>query len=179
MINKLLISALLLIGVTLLTSWTDVDKNKGALVSISVTSKGLLQKGYGIEFTMTNLDTRISYKSKSLGPFSAHSFISDLPAGNYIVTEIEVPLGGFKYINRSPGIQEFFGVLKIEDSQNYYLGNFHGIRKTGRINVFHLRLEGDEIPVRLLKKLSKSGITLREADFIKTFPYLKDELLVY
>lgn len=174
-----LIIIVLLIGLTLLTSWSDVDKNKGALVSISVTSNGLLQKGYGIEFTMTNLVTKASYVSKSLGPFSPHSVIRDLPAGNYIVAKIEVPLGGFKYINRSPGIQEFFGVLKIEDSQNYYLGNFHGIRKTGKMNVFYLRLKDEVIPVSLLKKLSKSGITLREADFIKTFPYLKDELLVY
>lgn len=166
-------------SLVVLSSWSLLDKTEGAFISISVTTKGAMQKGYGIEMTVMNIETKRLYQSNSLGQISPHSIIENLPAGKYIVSKIEIPLGSLKYINQSQDLMDFFGVLEFEEGKAYYLGDFHGVRKVGRQNVFHLKIQNQNIPEKLIKKLKKKGMDLKEQNFIKTYPYLKDELVVY
>lgn len=169
----------LLVTLFFLTSWIQFDQNKNVFICISVTTSGIMQKGYGIEMTLINIETKESFKTKSLGGMTPHSIIENLPPGKYIVSKIEIPLGGLKYINQSQQITNFFGILEFETGKNYYLGDFYGNRKVGRQNVFHLWIENEKISEKLLVKLKKKGISLTEQDFIKTYPYSKDTLMVY
>ena len=162
-----------------MTSWSLPEDREGALVSISVTTKGIMQNGYGIEMTVTNVETKMSFEINSLGAISPHSIIENLPPGKYIVSKIEIPLGGLKYINQSQNMTDFFGVLEFEKDKAYYLGDFYGKREVGSQNVFHLKIENENVPEKLLKKLKKKGIELKEEDFIKTYPYKKEELTIY
>lgn len=157
----------------------SLTSEEGALVTISMTTKGSMQKGYGIVMTLTNIDTKESFKSKSLGPISPHAMFKELPEGKYMVTKIEVPLGQLMYINRSKELTDFFGELTFESGKPYYLGNFTGNREIGRNNVFHLWLDKPDIHPKLIKKLSKKKVDLTEEQLIKTFPYKKDKLTIY
>ena len=138
-----------------------------------------MQKGYGIIITLMNKETKEIFKSKSLGPISPHAMFSDLPAGKYLVSKIEVPLGQLMYINQTKELTAFFGVLEFEPEKKYYLGNITGNREIGRKNVFHLWLDKPDIHPKLLKKLRKKKIELTEEDLIKTFPYEKEMLTIY
>lgn len=179
MIKRIPLATGFIIALFILTSWVQLDQNKNTLISISVTTSGIMQKGYGIVMTLINIDTKMSFKTKSLGGMSPHSIIEDLPPGKYIVSKIEIPLGGLKYINQSQSMSNFFGILEFEKGKNYYLGNFIGNREVGRQNIFHLWIENEMIPEKFLVKLKKKGIELKEQDFIKTYPYSKDSLMVY
>lgn len=177
--RKLLNTLVLLIGLSILVSWSANDLEKGALVTISMTTDGVMQKGYGIIMTFRNTETQETFESKSLGAISPHAMFKDLPAGKYVVTKIEVPLGQLMYINQSKDLTDFFGVLEFESNRAYYLGNFTGNREIGRNNVFHLWLGKPDIHPKLLKKLKKKKIELTEEDLIHVFPYQKDKLTIY
>lgn len=144
-----------------------------------MTTKGAMQKGYGIIMTLANTETKEIYKSKSLGPISPHAMFKELPEGTYVVTKIEVPLGQLMYINQSQELTDFFGELTFKSGNAYYLGNFKGNREIGRKNVFHLWLDKPDIHPKLLKKLGKKKIELTDTDLIKTFPYEKEKLTIY
>ena len=167
------------ISLILLTSWSPIDRKDGAFVSISMTTQGAMQKGYGDIMTMINIESNESFKLESLGPISPHSIFKNLTPGKYVISKIEIPLGNLKYINQSKEMTEFLGVLEFEQGKAYYLGNFIGNREIGRQNVFHLKLDQPDIHDKLLKKLKKKKIGLTENDLIKTFPYSKDILTVY
>lgn len=167
----------ILFSISVLTSWTWIDNNEGALISISAKSRGAMQIGYGIQLTLTNTETNKSYKTKSLNRISAHSVIENLPQGKYFVSRIEVPLGEVIYINESIELREFFGVLEFKSGQTYYLGYFQGARKIGQKSVFSLRIENQSIPKKLIKKLKNNQ--LNAGAIIKTYPYSKDELLIF
>lgn len=155
------------------------NSSLGAFVSISLTSKGILQKGYGVVMTLTNVENNDSFTTNSLGSLSPHSIIENIPEGKYYVSKIEIPLADLIYINQSQELREFFGELEFRKSFAYYLGDFIGTRKVGRDNVFHLKIENQNIPEKLIKKLTSKGIVLSEQAFIKTYPYTKDELTIY
>lgn len=74
----------LLFSLFILTSWVQLDKSKNVFVSISATTSGVMQKGYGIIMTLINIDTKMSFKTKSLGGMSPHSIIEDLPLENIL-----------------------------------------------------------------------------------------------
>lgn len=155
------------------------NENSGSLIAISAKSKAALQSGFGLIITLTNVETKETYKSKSMGKISSHSIITDLPKGNYQVTKISLPLGEMIYENWSENLTTFFGVLQVEEGKNYYLGNFNGKRKVGSQDVFTLKIEDESIPEKLIKKLKKKGYQIESSDFQKTYPYSKDELLIY
>lgn len=169
----------LLMGLSILVSWSPNDLEKGALVAISMTTDGAMQKGYGIIMTFRNTETRETFESKSLGAISPHAMFNDLPEGKYVVTKIEVPLGQLMYTNQSQDLTDFFGVLEFESNKAYYLGNFTGNREIGRNNVFHLWLDKPDVHPKLLKKLKKKKIELTEEDLIKVFPYEQEKLTIY
>lgn len=169
----------LFISLVLLTSWSLTNNQEGAFVSVSMTTQGAMQKGYGIIMTITNIESNESFKSESLGPISPHSMFKNLTPGRYVVSRIEIPLGNLMYINQSKEMTDFFGVLEFERGKAYYLGNFTGNREIGRQNVFHFKLDKQDIHDKLLKKLKKKKIELTENDLIKTFPYSKDVLTIY
>ncbi|MFB6318642.1 hypothetical protein [Saccharicrinis sp. FJH54] len=169
----------LLIILILLTSWSPDNIQRSAFVSISMTTHGAMQKGYGIIMTLKNIESNESFKSESLGPISPHSMFKNLKPGKYVVSKIEIPLGSTTYINQSKEMSDFFGVLEFEQGKAYYLGNFIGNRETGRQNVFHLKLDKPDIHDKLLKKLKKKKIELDKNDLIRTFPYSKNVLTIY
>ncbi len=169
----------LIIGLSILVSWSPIDMEKGALVTISMTTDGAMQKGYGIIMTFRNTENQETIESKSLGPISPHAMFKDLPAGKYVVTKIEVPLGQLMYINKSKDLTDFFGVLEFESNKAYYLGNFAGNREIGRNIVFHLWPDKPDVHPKLLKKLKKKKIELTEEDLIKVFPYEKEKVTMY
>jgi len=154
-----------------------MKQDNGSIVAISATSSGLGAKGYGILITLKNIETQEKFQSKSLSPISSHSVIQNIPAGKYIVQKIEVPVGNITYKNWSDSVKVFFGEIDIKPNSKYYLGNFSGKRKIGRQNVLTLRIEDPNISQKLIKKIEKAG--WREGDFIKLYPYKKEELLVY
>lgn len=155
------------------------DSNLGALVAISVTSKGMMQLGYGVVMTVINVDTNESFTSKPMGRISPHSVLQNIPEGKYRVCRLEIPLGDLIYINESHDLLAYFGLLEFKKGSAYYLGNFMGKRKIGRENVFHLSLESQNIPEKLIKKLKGAGINLSEIEIIKSFPDEKTQLLLY
>lgn len=155
------------------------DSNLGAFIAISVTSKGMMQMGYGVVMTVINVDTNESFTSKSLGRISPHSILQNIPEGKYHVSRLEIPLGDLIYINESQDLLEYFGLLEFKKGFAYYLGDFIGKRKIGKENVFHLSLQSQDIPEKLFKKLIGKGISISEIEMRKTFPYAKDELLMY
>ncbi len=162
-----------------LVSLNFKSEKESALVTISMTTKGAMQKGYGISMTLTNIESKETYKSESLGPISPHAMFNELPEGKYQVTKIEVPLGQLIYVNYSKELTDFFGELTFESGKAYYLGNFTGKREIGSDNVFHLWLDKPDIHPKLLKKLSKKEIELTEEQLLKVFPYKTEKLTIY
>jgi hypothetical protein len=154
-------------------------QDNSSIVAISATSTGLGAKGYGILITLENFDTKEIYKSKSLSPISSHSVIQNIPSGKYNVQKIEVPVGDFMYSNWSDSVKTFFGQIVIEPNSKYYLGDFTGTRDIGRKNVLRLRINNQDIPGGLKKKIENEKTGWINGDFIKLYPYDKEELLVY
>lgn len=161
------------------TSTQSYNSSLGAFVAISVTSKGMMQMGYGAVMTLINVDTNETFTSKSLGRISPHSILENIPEGKYRVYRLEIPLGDLIYINESQDLLEYFGLLEFKKGSAYYLGDFIGKRKIGKENVFHLNLQSQNIPEKLIKKLNGAGISLSEIEMIKTFPDEKTQLLLY
>jgi hypothetical protein len=154
-------------------------KDNGSIIAISATSKGFLAKGYGIEITLVNIDTHVSIKSKPLSPFSSHSLIQNIPSGRYIVQQVMIPVGNINYSNWSDSVKTFFGQITIEPNSKYYLGDFCGTRDIGGKNILHLKLCNQDIPKSLKEKIEKENTGWANGDFVRIYPYLKEELLVY
>ncbi len=177
--NKIILILLLVSFMFFSGRKININEEKGAVISISVTTSGMLQKGYGITMTLTNNKTKENYKTKSMGLISSHCFIFNLPAGIYNVTKIEVPLGQFIYSNKSIELTNFFGDLEFKDNNIYYLGNFYGERNIGVENVFYLSLKDENIPDKIIKKLNNKGYKIDKQYVVKTYPYSKNELKIY
>jgi hypothetical protein len=152
---------------------------EGSIIAISATSSGLGSKGYGILITLENIDSHALYKSISLSPISPHSVIQNIPAGKYYVRKVEVPVGNIMYSNWSDSVKTFFGQINIEPNSKYYLGNFTGTRDIGRKNVLRLKIINQNIPERLKEIIENESTGWLGGDFIKLYPYDKEELLIY
>ena len=156
-----------------------MKQDNGSIVAISATSTGALQKGYGIEIILENIDTSERIKSKSLSGISPHSIIQNIPSGKYIVHQVILPVGNIKYYNKSDSVKIFFGQIDIKPNSKYYLGNFSGEREIGRKNVLTIRINDLNIPEMLIEKIEKESTGWKEGEFIKLYPYEKEVLLVY
>lgn len=154
-------------------------QDNSSIIAISATSNGLGSKGYGILITVENIDTKEMFKSKSLSPISSHSVIQNLTPGKYFVRKVEVPVGNFMYSNWSDSVKTFFGQINIEPNSKYYLGDFTGTRDVGKKNVLRLRIENQNIPDKLKEKIENDKTGWKGGEFIKLYPYEKEELLVY
>ena len=156
-----------------------MKQDNGSVVAISATSTGTLQKGYGIVITLENVETQENFTSKSLSPMSPHSIIQNIPQGKYFVQRIEVPIGNIIYKNGSENVKSFFGQIDIEPNSKYYLGNFSGKRRIGRENGFTLRINDLNIPKKIKEKIETGNAGWKEGEFVKLYPYDREELLVY
>ena len=156
-----------------------MKQDNGSIVAISATSTGALQKGYGIEIILENIDTHERIKSKSLSSMSSHSIIQNIPPGKYIVYQVAIPVGNITYYNKSDRVKDFFGQIVIKPNTKYYLGNFLGERGIGKENVLTLRINDQNIPDKLKEKIEKETTGWKTGEFIKLYPYKKDVLLVY
>ena len=180
--NKLLKNCLLGILVFFLfnscASLKVMKQDNGSVVAISATSTGALQYGYGIVITLENIETQERFTSKSFSPMSPHSIIQNIPQGKYFVQRIEVPVGNMIYKNWSENVKSFFGQIDIKPNSKYYLGNFSGKGRIGMANVFTMRINDLNIPDKLIEKI-ETGAGWKEGEFVKLYPYDKEELLVY
>ncbi len=159
---------------------TKISKQgNGSILAVSATSSGMGAKGFGIEIILVNIDTRESIKSKPMSPFSPHSIVQNIPHGRYIIQKIKVPVGNIIYSNWSDSVKTFFGQINIKLNSKYYLGNFSGTREVGRKNVLHLRINNQDIPESLKEKIERENTGWENGNFIKLYPYEKEELLVY
>lgn len=149
------------------------------ILAISATSSGLMAKGYGMIITLENVETKIKYESKSLGPISSHSIIQNIEKGAYKVKKVVVPVGNITYSNWSEEVEEFFGLLKIEENRKYYLGNFTGERAIGKKNILKLKIEDKSIPAKIKSTIGNEVTDWKEGEFTKLYPYQKEELMVY
>ncbi|HET7819743.1 MAG TPA: hypothetical protein VFL70_10590 [Bacteroidia bacterium] len=156
-----------------------IKQDNSSIIAISATSSGLGAKGYGILINIENIDTHEIYKSKSLSPISPHSVIQNIPSGKYYVKKIEVPVGNFMYSNWSDTVKLYFGQINIEPNSKYYLGDFTGTREIGRKNVLRLKINNPNIPEGLKRKIENEKTGWESGDFIKLYPYNKEQLLVY
>ncbi len=158
----------------------QIPIDNGSLVAISAISTGMMQAGYGIKITLENAETGEQFTSKSLSilGYSPHSTIQNIPPGKYFMRKIAVPVGNMTYFNCSKNLQSFFGEIEIKPNSKYYLGNFSGTRKIGRVNVLTIRINDPSIPESLQKKIEKNP-NWKEGEFIKLYPYEKEEFLVY
>ncbi len=156
-----------------------MQQNNGSIVAISCTSGGLMMKGYGILITLENIETHEKFKSESLSLMSPHSVIQNISQGEYIVREIEVPVGNITYKNWSDSVKVFFGQITIEPNTKYYLGDFSGEWAIGRKNVLTLRITNTNVPDKLKEKIEEENTGWKEGDFIKLYPYEKNILWVY
>jgi hypothetical protein len=152
-------------------------KENYSIIAISCVSSGLGAKGIGIEMVLLNIDTQEKLKSKSLSVISSHSYIQNVPPGRYIVSQLDIPVGNIIYTNSSDSIRTFFGQINIEPNSKYYLGNFVGKRDVGRKNVLHIRIDDPTIPQKILRIVENTGWA--SGEFIKLYPYKKDELTIY
>jgi hypothetical protein len=156
-----------------------MKQDNGSIVAISATSTGTLQKGYGIVITLENIETQEQFTSKSLSPMSPHSIVQNISQGKYIIYQVMVPVGNIKYYNKSDNVRTFFGQIDIKPNSKYYLGNFSGERRIGRENVLTLRISDLNIPDKLIEKIEGRNTGWKEGEFLKLYPYDKEELLIY
>ncbi len=155
-----------------------VKQENNSLVAISAKSSGVGSQGVGIEITLENLSTHESYVSKSLSLTSPHSIIQNIPPGRYFVRKVRVPLGNITYSNWSEDIKTFFGEIEIQPNSKYYLGNFNGKRGMGAKSILRLKIENQDIPIKLQESIEvETG--WRDGAFIKLYPYQSQELLIY
>jgi hypothetical protein len=139
----------------------------------------MLQKGYGITITIMNDESRMEYTSKSLGVLSAHSVIKDVPSGHYVVTNMEVPLGGIIYYVQSDLLKTYFDIITVKSENTYYLGNFYGIRGHGKNSEFFLRTKTNEIPNKLFRIASNKKLISENPNWIICSPPKEKHLIIY
>ena len=156
-----------------------MKQDNASIVAISATVTGVMQKGYGIEITLENINTGERFTSKPLSIASPHSVIQNIPPGQYTVHQVQIVVGNVRYWNRSSNIKAFFGVIDIKPNSKYYLGNFSGTREIGRQNILSLRINDLNIPDKLKEKIEQGDTGWRAGEFIKFYPYEKDILLIY
>jgi len=178
-LKKCMLGILVLLLLNSCASVKIMKQENASIVAISATSTGALQKGYGIEIILENIDTHERIKSKSFSGISPHSIIQNIPQGKYFVYQVMVPVGNIKYYNKSDSVKAFFGQINIKPNSKYYLGNFSGERGIGRVNVLTLRINDLNIPEKIVEIIEKEGTGWKEGEFIKLYPYEKDVLLIY
>ena len=154
-----------------------LKQDNGSVVAISATSTGTMQKGKGVVITLENVETQERFTSKSLSAMSPHSIIQNIPPGRYFVQKIEVPVGNIIYKSWSDNVKSFFGQIDIKPNSKYYLGNFSGTRGIGRTNILTMKINDLTIPQKVREKVENAG--WKDGEFIKLYPYDKEELLVY
>jgi hypothetical protein len=172
--------SILLFACLLLFSFGSIrieKKENFSIIAISCVSSGPGAKGIGIEMVLLNIDTQEKLKSKSLSVISSHSYIQNVPPGRYIVSQLDIPVGNIIYTNSSDSIRTFFGQINIEPNSKYYLGNFVGKRIIGRKNVLHIRINDPTIPQKIYSIVENTGWA--SGEFIKLYPYKKEELTIY
>jgi|GEM_PF-3186199 len=171
--------------ISLLLSFTSCSSlkiakqdNNNSIVAISATTTGILQRGFGMIITLENIDTQERFQSKSLSRMSPHSVIQNIPPGRYFMYQVSVPLGDMIYHNRSSHMREFFGQINIEPNSKYYLGNFSGRMGVGRERNLIMSIDDLNIPCELRERIENENTGWKKGEFIKLFPYEKDELII-
>ncbi len=160
-------------------SQSFVKEDGGALVAVSATSSGMMSKGFGMLVTIQNLDTKAVYASRSLSPISPHSVIQNVPAGQYLVRKVVVPVGNITFSNWSEDIPAFFGEITIQANAKHYLGNFSGKQKIGFKNILRMELADEAVPEKLVEILSAKAGGWSSGEFVKSYPVGIGELIVY
>ena len=94
-------------------------QSDGAVISISATAYAPLMIGHGITIHIANIESGQVFISKSLHGISNNSVIENVPAGKYAVTFAEIPFGNIKWRNRSPELQDFFGIIQVDSGESY------------------------------------------------------------
>jgi hypothetical protein len=150
-----------------------------SMIAISAKSYRNLNSGYGLWITIVNIETHEKFRSKPLTLTSSHSIIQNIPAGKYVVQKIELPIGSLTYVNNSDSVGTFFGVINIEPNSKYYLGNFKGVGTIGRKNVVRIKIVDPAIPESLLTIIDSKKSAWNMGEFIKLYPYKKEELIIY
>jgi hypothetical protein len=166
-------------SILILLAYSNLYCQNSSAIFISASTKGVLENGIGIGITLSNIETGIRYTAKPISILTKHSCIKDIPPGYYLVTEIVIPTGSIIYYSRSDSLIEYFDTLSISSNKAYYLGNFFGVRKIGRKNVFFISLSSNEITQKLQKKLKRKKLISEDTNLIKLFPKSEKRLLIY
>ena len=154
-----LLSILVILFFCMLSPNIVMGQSDGAVISISATAYAPGMIGHGITIHIANIESGQVFISKSLHGISNHSVIENVPAGKYAVTFAEIPFGNMKWRNRSPELQDFFGIIQVDSGESYYLGTFEatfeGSLKDRRV-VFYYR--DNTIPEKLIKYFNKHNL---------------------
>lgn len=116
-------------------------------------------RGYGITVCLENLETHEVFKTTPLSIMSKNAVIENIPAGQYEVCMIEIPLGERRFWNDSDELRRFWDIIEICPNTNYYLGDYKATQqgKLSRRKIV-LTLESHTIPEKLKKDIKKQGL---------------------
>lgn len=161
-ILRIISTALILVCVSSCTTLNLAKKEPrqtdASLLAISVRSKSAGMSGRGLMIRLENIETHQQYDSKSLSVMSKEAVIQNLPAGEYQVVYVEIPIGDLVFMNRSEPLKEYFGTVRIEPNRKYYLGSYI-CKFSGTLSnrVFSLMLENQSVSDKLVSFVAKTG----------------------
>lgn len=138
----------------------------------------MLSKGYGLQLVFMNRATGQAYRTKSRTKLSPIAF-AVLPAGDYFVVDLRLPIGSLLFRNATMEMSEHFGSISVAQGEAYYLGSFRGKQKVGFRNTVSLVVIDTTPTAKFQDVLIKDGSALQAAVFKYVGPPVGEELLVY
>lgn len=150
-----------------------------SLLGLTASTSYLGGTGKGMIITIKNVVTGEKYEAKKLSHFSSHCIIQDIKPGKYQVEKIILDTGGNKFSNWSENVQNYFGLIEIEENQKYYLGTFKGKVKVKSKNAISIKLINQNVPEKLNALLDdqRTGWSDGEFELIETVS--REELVIY
>ena len=155
------------------------ENQQDATLAISASSSSLGGKGSGIIVELTHLGIKEKVRSISLGKMSDHSVVLHVKEGTYLVTGIELPIGGLMFKNYGQEVARHFGPINVEAGKRYYLGNYAGKQKIGRKNTVSLTFVDSTVPDKLKRRFDESREVIGERTFIPLWPVEDGPLIIY
>lgn len=154
----------------------------GAVVLSQVTHEGVGGINLGSNFVLMNSESREVRASESLHLFhSKHSLVSNLPPGRYRVVDISLGIQDVDYFLNplvDSATYSFFGELKVERDETYYMGNLRGDIPRKQPSVWIIEVVDAAMPKRLKKSLTRRRLIGGHRDLIQLAPYQRPTLTI-
>ena len=147
---------------SILTASTANAQADGAdiYISASVETPPPDRVGFWICIGIINTETGEQYTSTILEPPSRNAVVKHVPAGEYVVDYISIPIGDTSWDNFSSELSDFFGPFEVKAGEAYYLGMYEVTNEGGNLDdrKFVLSYKGHELPKDLAKQLRRRNL---------------------